>query len=72
MAEAAEPVRAGPVNEAGPVGGAEAVGGADAVGGAERLRRWRLLLGADAAGGLGGGELGAGDGAVDAALAALV
>ncbi len=48
-----------PVNEGGPVGGAE------------RLRRWRLLLGADAAGGLSGGELGAGDGAVDAALAAL-
>ncbi len=41
------------------------------AGSAERLRRWRLLLGADAAGGLGGGGLGAGDGAVDAALAAL-
>jgi Mg-chelatase subunit ChlD len=43
---------------------------------AERLRRWRLLLGADAAeglaGGLGAGDgLGARDGAVDAALAAL-
>jgi hypothetical protein len=44
---------------------------AEPVNGAERLRRWRLLLGADAAGGLGGGGLGAGDGAVDAALAAL-
>jgi len=42
----------------------------------ERLRRWRLLLGAAAASGLGGGSgpgpgLGGGDGAVDAALAAL-
>jgi Mg-chelatase subunit ChlD len=37
-----------------------------------RLRRWRLLLGAAAAAGLGGGSvLGAGDGAIDAALAAL-
>jgi Mg-chelatase subunit ChlD len=39
--------------------------------GTERLRRWRLLLGADGDAGLGGGELGAGDGAIDAALAAL-
>jgi Mg-chelatase subunit ChlD len=38
---------------------------------AERLRRWRLLLGADADAGLGGDGLGAGDGAIDAALAAL-
>jgi len=44
---------------------------AEPVNEAERLRRWRLLLGADAAGGLGGGGLAAGDGAVDAALAAL-
>jgi hypothetical protein len=51
--------------------GAEPVEGAEPVDGAERVRRWRLLLGADAAGGLGGGGLGAGDGAVDAALAAL-
>jgi Mg-chelatase subunit ChlD len=44
---------------------------AHAAGAAERLRRWRLLLGADAAEGLGGGGLGSGDDAVDAALAAL-
>jgi Mg-chelatase subunit ChlD len=38
----------------------------------ERLRRWRLLLGAAAASGLGGGSgLGEADGAIDAALAAL-
>ncbi len=41
------------------------------VGEAERLRRWRLLLGAAAEPGLGGGGLGDRDGAIDAALAAL-
>jgi VWA domain containing CoxE-like protein len=50
---------------------AEPVNAAEPADGAERLRRWRLLLGADAAGGLGNGGLGAGDDAVDAALAAL-
>jgi Mg-chelatase subunit ChlD len=46
--------------------------GADEPGADERLRRWRLLLGAAAAAGLGASAvLGAGDGAVDAALAAL-
>jgi Mg-chelatase subunit ChlD len=38
---------------------------------AERLRRWRLLLGSAAGPGLGGAGLGDGDGAIDAALAAL-
>jgi Mg-chelatase subunit ChlD len=55
----------------GAVDAADRADGADAVEGAERLRRWRLLLGADANAGLGGGQLGAGDGAIDAALAAL-
>ena len=46
--------------------------GVDEPGVDERLRRWRLLLGAAAASGLGASAvLGAGDGAVDAALAAL-
>src|SRR6516165_10271538 len=38
---------------------------------AERLRRWRLLLGAGAEAGLGDGGLGDRDSAIDAALAAL-
>lgn len=44
---------------------------AGAPDGAERLRRWRLLLGAPAEPSLGGFGAGSGDGAIDAALAAL-